>query len=122
MTAQRRANTQQRGAQQGDVLFQPRITALPPGCVVKPDGVIALGEVTGHAHRLEEATDGLLYEAPDGRLYLAAGPRGATVIHEEHGPVMRPEGIWPIGRWDDPKSRSVQEYDHFAEEARQVRD
>lgn len=122
----RKRNTQTtlepRGGQQGDVLFLPPIPALPAGCQIKADGIIALGEATGHAHRLAEATDGLLYEAPDGRLYLVAGPRGADVIHDEHGVVHRHEGIHPIGRWDDPKARGVQEYDHFAEEARQVED
>lgn len=118
----KRATATACGAQQGDVLFLPAISALPPGCKLKADGVIAMGEATGHTHRLEEATDGLLYEAPDGRLYLVAGSRGADVVHDEHETVHRPAGIYPIGRWDDPKSRGVQEYDHFAEESRRVVD
>ena len=102
------------GAQQGDVLFLPPIASLPHGCKLKVDGILVRGEATGHAHRLADATDGLLYESPNWDLYLVAGARGATTIHEEHGPVTRPAGIYPI--------RRTQEYDHFAQAARRVTD
>lgn len=108
-----RVTNMRREAQQGDVLFIP-VEKLPEGCKLKRDGVLALGEATGHAHRLAEATDGLLYEAPDGGLYLVSGPKMSTTVHEEHTPLKRPEGVDLIGR--------VQEFDHFAEEARQVQD
>lgn len=96
--------------QQGDVRIQP--ATIPVGGT--PAGrVLAHGEVTGHAHRLTEASDGLLVEV-DGALYLRVGPGGAKITHEEHKPVTVPEGEYRIGR--------VLEYDHFAEEARDVRD
>ena len=98
--------------QQGDVLL---ISAVVPAAA-KPAGhnILARGEATGHAHRLAEATDGLLYEAADGTLYLRVGGAGATITHEEHRAITVPPGDYRVGR--------VQEYDHFAEEARQVRD
>lgn len=97
--------------QQGDVTIQP--TTIPVG-TRKPAGrVLAHGEVTGHAHRLTEASDGLLVEI-DGQLYLSVGEKGATITHEEHGAIEIPAGEYRVGR--------VQEYDHFSEEARQVRD
>ena len=98
--------------QQGDVLLLS--ASIPPEVTPKPDGILARGEVTGHAHRLAEATDGLLYEAEDGTLYLRVGAKGATITHEEHRPITVPPGDYRVGR--------VQEYDHFAEEARRVRD
>ena len=41
------------------------------------------------------------------------GP-AAQVVHEEHGTIDLPIGAWEVGR--------VREYDHFAEDARVVRD
>lgn len=102
-----------REAQQGDVTFTP-VAGLPGTCTLTSGGVLARGEHTGHAHRLAEGTDGRLYKAPSGTLYLVTGPRSSTTVHEEHQPVIRPEGIDRIGR--------VLEYDHFAEEARGVQD
>lgn len=98
--------------QQGDVLIH-QITTIPAGTQKDAGRVLAHGEVTGHAHRLTEASDGLLIEI-DGQLYLRVGEGGATITHEEHKPVELPQGDYRIGR--------VQEYDHFAEEAREVRD
>ena len=97
--------------QQGDVLLLA--ASLPVGARKNAGRVLAHGEVTGHAHRLTEASDGLLVEI-GGQLYLAVGPGGAEIVHEEHKPITLPLGDYKIGR--------VQEYDHFAEEARTVRD
>ena len=99
--------------QQGDVLLFSEVIG-PKTLRSRLDGVLATGEATGHAHRLAEATDGLLYEAEDGTLYLRVGAKGATITHEEHRPITVPPGDYRVGR--------VQEYDHFAEEARRVRD
>ena len=97
--------------QQGDVTIQPAV--IPSGARRDAGRVLAHGEVTGHAHRLTGASDGLLVEI-DGQLYLRVGEGGATITHEEHKPVEIPAGDYRVGR--------VQEYDHLAEEARQVRD
>lgn len=97
--------------QQGDVTIQP--ASIPAGPRKNAGRILAHGEVTGHAHRLTESSDGLLVEI-GGQLYLSVGAGGATITHEEHKPVELPQGDYRIGR--------VQEYDHFAEEARQVRD
>lgn len=98
--------------QQGDCLLY-RIEGIPSGARKDAGRVLAHGELTGHAHRLTEASDGLLVEI-DGQLYVSVGPGGATITHEEHKPVELPQGDYRVGR--------VREYDHFAEEARQVRD
>lgn len=96
--------------QQGDVLLIA--TAIP--AAGKPAGrILAHGEVTGHCHQLTEASDGLLVEV-DGVLYLRVGAGGAEIVHEEHRPITVPPGEYRVGR--------VQEYDHFAEEARRVVD
>lgn len=98
--------------QQGDCLLH-RINAIPAGARTEAGRVLAHGEVTGHAHRLTDASDGLLVEI-EGQLYLSVGARGATIRHEEHQAIEIPEGDYRIGR--------VLEYSHFDEEARAVRD
>lgn len=103
--------------QQGDVTVE-YVKAFPRGGKAVIPGtrgyVIAEGEHTGHAHAME-AIDGLEVREVDGVLY-ARIPEGTEVslLHEEHNPVALPPGIVRFGR--------VQEYDHFAEEARQVED
>lgn len=69
--------------------------------------VLAHGEVTGHAHRV--GVD--VFEDDDGTRRFV----GKTIVtHEEHKQIEIPDGKWASGR--------IIEYDHFAEEAREVRD
>jgi len=70
--------------------------------------ILAHGEVTGHFHEAHGA--GVAFY-DDGVL---EAPQGAEVTHQEHATVTLPPGNYV---------RSiVVEYDHFAEEARQVVD
>ena len=73
---------------------------------------LAVGEATGHHHTITEG-DAELYEL-DGVLYLRVNSEEATLTHQEHKPVVIPRGEYEIG--------IVEEYDHFAEEARNVVD
>jgi len=73
---------------------------------------LAQGEHTGHHHTITEG-EAELYEH-EGTLFLCVSSEQATLTHQEHGPVTIPAGNYEIG--------IVQEYDHFAEEARNVRD
>lgn len=61
--------------------------------------VLALGEATGHHHRIEFAFDALdpeqarLYRDPlTGAQIVAIGGGGATLLHEEHDPIALPPG------------------------------
>jgi len=74
--------------------------------------VLAEGEATGHKHRVTSG-EGELYEH-EGTLFLKVLSDTATITHEEHNPITIPKGDYEIG--------IVQEYDHFAEEARNVQD
>ena len=98
--------------QQGDVLIKTtKIPAEAHAVARKGRGyVLAEGESTGHAHVIEDAVELL---EKDGVLYIRA-TAPVVVKHEEHGPVTVPAGEFEVG--------IVQEYDHFAEEARNVRD
>lgn len=86
-------------------------TEIPRGATLKANNHLAEGEATGHFHAAT-APDAKLYEY-NGGLMLAA-PSGTEVTHQEHNTVLVPPGTY---------DRSiVQEFDHFAEEARDVVD
>ncbi|MBI3929764.1 MAG: hypothetical protein HY319_29760 [Armatimonadetes bacterium] len=75
---------------QGDVLIVPA-PKLPLGKPLKTN-VLAEGEITGHAHRLEG--DGRLVRSGE-ELYLEVRDR-STLTHEEHGPVTLPKGLYQV--------------------------
>lgn len=99
--------------QQGDILIEP--AKIPTGTKDKPGNVLAEGEVTGHAHRVvcDEGAEAKLLEL-GGQLFLRILGGNAQVIHEEHKPQTLEPGDYQI--------RKVREFDHFAEEARDVAD
>lgn len=94
--------------QQGDVLLT-RIRRVNGGKKLD-HRILAEGEVTGHAHR---ASAGALLDFGTSRV-LRVPRAGATISHEEHAPISLPPGDYDV--------RIVREYDHFAEEARNVID
>jgi len=76
---------------QGDVILLP---------VQQAEGkklshlTLALGEVTGHKHRISEGM-AELYEK-DGTLYLRVFSETALLTHEEHQKIAVPQGDWMI--------------------------
>lgn len=80
---------------QGDVLIR-RIQSLPKQkAQQRLTGILAYGEVTGHAHRVEDMRQSELLEIGKG-LFLRVGEDGVRVIHEEHAPVELPAGNYEI--------------------------
>ena len=73
--------------------------------------VLAEGELTGHAHVIDAPVDVFVCEDST-RTFVATAP--VVVRHEEHKEVVIPAGEYISDR--------VRECDHFAEEARKVRD
>jgi len=57
--------------------------------------VLAEGEVTGHAHRLQDPASGRVFSVGS-NLYLEVLAESATIVHEEHGPVTLPRGGYAI--------------------------
>jgi len=98
--------------QQGDVILR-KIETLPTGgkSVSKGRCVLAEGEHTGHAHVVED--DGAELIQIGEKMILRLG-KSATVVHEEHNPIVLDSGVWEVGR--------VQEFDYFAQMARNVAD
>jgi hypothetical protein len=79
---------------QGDV-FVTAVANLPSTGRVARRPVLAEGEITGHAHRLQEPASGQVFSVgPD--LYLEVLAETATLVHEEHGPVTLPRGGYAI--------------------------
>lgn len=78
---------------QGDVLIQevnPQDHFHLRDAQWKPvkGAILALGEVTGHAHRVSSKYPLEMYVHPHtGTLYLKALEPGTQVTHEEHGPI-----------------------------------
>ena len=85
-------------ARQGDVLLV-EVSDLPAGCVVaqrRGDVILANGEATGHAHRIDSLW-AALFRAPDGNIYLRAG-ESTALSHEEHDPIPVPPGTYRVVR------------------------
>lgn len=80
---------------QGDVLLLA-VDALPDEAQPEPRAgriVLAEGEVTGHAHAIEER-DARTF-THDGQRYLLTKSK-AQLIHEEHAPIEVPPGAWRV--------------------------
>jgi hypothetical protein len=80
---------------QGDVLLVA-VDALPEQARLEPRTgriVLAEGEVTGHAHAIEEH-DALTYTYQGERYLLTRST--AQLIHEEHAPIAVPPGAWRV--------------------------
>ncbi|WP_175409370.1 hypothetical protein [Streptomyces sp. TRM64462] len=91
---------------QGDVLIVPLAeAAVPPHVADTADEprdargrmVLALGEVTGHAHAV--VGPGRLVREPGafGPMLLHL-PDGGRVVHEEHAPIPLPKGWYRVVR------------------------
>ena len=100
--------------QQGDVLLV-KVDSIPLEAIEKVRSergiVLAEGEVTGHAHVITDHDVKMFVAGP--MIFLSV-TKPSKILHEEHKAIAVPEGIYEV--------RKVQEYDHFAEEARNVTD
>lgn len=79
---------------QGDV-FIVATDSLPVGLKPRPP-VLAEGEVTGHAHRLQAGARAQVLGDGAGALFLDVAGTEATIVHEEHGPVTLPKGAYVV--------------------------
>jgi hypothetical protein len=97
--------------QQGDVnIYQ--IDQLPDGAVQRSSTVVREGEVTGHAHRIVGG-EVEMFELGD-RIFARILSGDCSIVHEEHGAIPLGEGLYEFG--------PTHEYDHFAEESRELAD
>lgn len=80
----------------GDVLIE-KVEALPEVREKLPHTILAHGEVTGHSHRIKEASETDLYQTPDA-LYLHVRGSSASVVHEEHKTISLETGYYRVWR------------------------
>lgn len=97
--------------QQGDTLIF-KTDEMPKDAKLLEHKTLMEGELTGHAHRISKGLAELFENGTT--KYLKVLSEEAVLTHEEHNQIVLPKGIYKIGR--------VREYDHFAEEARNVVD
>ena len=77
--------------------------------------ILAEGEATGHNHQVavKDRDKAEIYER-EGVLYMKVVGDTIDIVHEEHRTITVPQGDYIV--------RKVREYDHFKEEARNVKD
>ena len=86
---------------QGDVLVVERTDNLPAQMteVERDNGavILAYGEVTGHSHAIAEDDVTLFMPsfATNVRI-LQVGEGGATLRHDEHNPIVIPQGTYDV--------------------------
>lgn len=87
----------------GDVLISA-IETLPAEAKPREGLILARGEVTGHAHRIETDGKAELFQAGQ-QLFLRVLGCAAKVVHEEHQPIELPIGTYRVWRQReyDPK-------------------
>jgi len=78
----------------GDVLIA-RCDEVPADSKKLPHLILARGERTGHAHRIEQREGNELFELGED-LFLRITRQPATVVHEEHGPISLEPGTYRV--------------------------
>lgn len=99
---------------QGDVLLRKVggvVASATAKAVERVDGrlILAYGEVTGHAHAIDDALAEMFTER-DGRLYLKVGGDDVTLNHEEHATIKLDPGVYEVihqREYDPARERRV---------------
>ncbi len=98
---------------QGDVFIAP-VNSIPRRAEHVGHGVLVEGEATGHSHRVEDLRAAEVFRQ-NSELYLRVVADSARIVHQEHGAIELPHGLYRV--W---KQR---EYDpRLAESTRSVLD
>jgi hypothetical protein len=79
----------------GDVLIQ-KVPKLPKTKQRLKHRTLAHGELTGHSHQIREKNAVLWSAALE--LFLEIEGEPATVVHQEHGPIVLPPGFYRVWR------------------------
>jgi len=78
----------------GDVLIAST-PSVPQAAKPRPNVVLAYGEITGHSHRVKDPRTAEVWEH-GGMLFLDVITDEATIIHEEHKPIVLPRGVYRV--------------------------
>ncbi len=76
----------------GDIMVAA-VSQIPEGALPLAHRTLALGEVTGHSHRIEDpdTAEVLQYR---GVRYIRVTAEQARLVHEEHHPIILPRGTY----------------------------
>lgn len=91
-----------------------RISELPEGLVPFETSALAEGELTGHAHRMEQRPGTQVLVDPKTKVRYLKVVEPSALTHEEHHTRVVPPGIYRIG--------IVREADHIEGVVRRVAD
>lgn len=89
----------------GDVLVAA-VSGLPADVEKQTHLVLAEGEITGHSHRIAEPGAAELFQAGP-ELYLRVVASSATLVHQEHGPITLPTGVYRVWRQREYSPREI---------------
>lgn len=89
----------------GDVLVES-VNAIPEDARRLQHLVLAEGELTGHSHRVKERDSAVLYQTGRGR-FLTVTDDTATLIHQEHGPIVLPRGFYRVWQQREYTPREI---------------
>lgn len=78
----------------GDVLIS-RVSTLPRQPERLAGVTLALGEFSGHSHRIAEPGAARMWQA-GGQKFLEVTAERATLVHEEHRAMTLPQGIYRV--------------------------
>lgn len=95
---------------QGDVLIAVH-QEVPSNAKLREGGLLVEGEITGHSHRVEVPSTAEVWEL-DGQLYIKVVAKSARIVHEEHGPIELPQGLYRVWRqreYSPEQIRSVED-------------
>lgn len=81
---------------QGDI-FMAAVSEIPEQAEKMNHGVLAEGEITGHAHRIADARQAGLYQH-NNHLYLRVVADQAAIVHDEHGEIILSRGCYRVWR------------------------
>ena len=84
---------------QGDIYFVKLDEEIDSGNAAPvKNGIIAKGETTGHAHRVSPSSmaQGALLSLIGRSMFLRSPEAGATIVHDEHGPIVLPRGSYAV--------------------------
>jgi len=89
----------------GDLLLA-KIDEIPADARPLQHLVLAEGELTGHSHRIAEKDAARLFRSSSG-MYLQITDELATLIHQEHGPIQLPRGLYCVWRQREYSPREI---------------
>jgi hypothetical protein len=83
---------------QGDILLR-KLESVPKGRVYEEvkDKVVAVGEATGHNHKIQGQKSRVLRDSGSGQL-LVELQEAAELVHEEHGLIHLEPGVFEVLR------------------------